>query len=125
MKKYLTRRGDGTFTEMTADELMQDFEIGPEDAADRGKISPLPKDDLDHWQDIITNPNKFISVEPRKEVPLTHDIGTLRLMGDQGNSGVGISIGRVQGIQVHERALCADSIALGHIDSTHRFREFF
>ena len=43
----------------------------------------------------------------------------------QGNSGVGISIGRVQGIQVHERALCADSIALGHIDSTHRFREFF
>ncbi|MDP7355453.1 MAG: hypothetical protein QGE94_10325, partial [Desulfobacterales bacterium] len=82
MKKYLTRRGDGTFTEMTADELMQDFEIGPEDAADRGKISPLPKDDLDHWQDIITNPNKFISVEPRKEVPLTHDIGTLRLMRD-------------------------------------------
>ena len=27
-----------------------------------------------------------------------HDIGTLRLMGDQGNSGVGIPLSRVQGI---------------------------
>ncbi len=33
MKKYLTRRGDGAFIEMTADELMRDFEIGTEDAA--------------------------------------------------------------------------------------------
>ncbi len=116
MKKYLTRRGDGAFIEMTADELMRDFEIGTEDAADRGKISPLAKDDLNRLKDIFTNPNKFVSVEPGNEVPLTHDIGTLRLMGDQGNSGVGIPIGRVQGIQVHERALCADSMELGHID---------
>lgn len=116
MKKYLTRRGDGAFIEMTADELMRDFEIGTGDAAERGKISPLSQDDLDRLKDIFTNPDKFVSVEPGNEVPLTHDIGTLRLMGDQGNSGVGIPIGRVQGIQVHERALCADSMELGHID---------
>ncbi len=116
MKKYLTRRGDGAIIEMSSDELREDFEQGTQDAADRGKIAPLPKDDLGCLHDIFTNPNKFVSVEPGNEVPLTHDIGTLRLMGDQGNSGVGIPISRVQGIQVHERALCADTMELGHID---------
>jgi dimethylamine---corrinoid protein Co-methyltransferase len=116
MAKYLTRRGDGARIEMTADELKQDFEAGTADAADRGKIDPLPSEDLDRLMDIFTDPNRFVSVEPGNEVPLTHDIGTLRLMGDQGNSGVGIPLGRVQGIQVHERAFCSDTMELGHID---------
>jgi dimethylamine--corrinoid protein Co-methyltransferase len=116
MKKYLTRRGDGALIEMTADEMKQQFELGTEDAADRGKIPPLSKDDLEQLLDIYTDPNRIVSVEPGNEVVLTHDIGTLRLMGDQGNSGVGIPIGRVQGIQVHERAFCADTMELGHID---------
>lgn len=116
MKKYLTRRGDGQRIEMTADELIRDFELGTQDAAERGKIRPLPKDDLDRLLDIFTNPNKFVSVEPGNEVVLTHDIGTLRLMGDQGNSGVGIPLSRLQGIQVHERAFAVDTMELGHID---------
>lgn len=116
MKKYLTRMGDGQRVEMTKDELMKDFEAGTQDAAKRGKIQPLSSDDLDQLMDIFTNPNRIVSVEPGNEVPLTHDIGTLRLMGDQGNSGVGIPLSRVQGIQVHERAFAADTMELGHID---------
>jgi dimethylamine--corrinoid protein Co-methyltransferase len=116
MKKYLSRRGDGALIEMTADELKQEFELGTEDAADRGKIPPLSKDDLEQLLSIYTDPNRIVSVEPGNEVVLTHDIGTLRLMGDQGNSGVGIPLSRVQGIQVHERAFCSDTMELGHID---------
>jgi dimethylamine--corrinoid protein Co-methyltransferase len=116
MAKYLSRRGDGALVEMTADELNKDFEAGTQDAADRGKIDPLSEDDLKQLFDIFTDPSRFVSVESGNEVPLTHDIGTLRLMGDQGNSGVGIPLGRVQGIQVHERAFCSDTMELGHID---------
>jgi len=116
MKKYLTRMGDGERIEMTADEMRRDMELGTQDAANRGKIAPLNQDDLDYLMDIFTNTNKIVSVEPGNEVPLTHDIGTLRLMGDQGNSGVGIPLSRVQGIQVHERAFASDTMELGHID---------
>jgi dimethylamine--corrinoid protein Co-methyltransferase len=116
MSKYLTRRGDGQRIEMSAEELKRDFELGTEDAADKGKIAPLAKEELDRLLDIYTNPDKIVSVEPGNEVPLTHDIGTLRVMGDQGNSGVGIPLSRVQGIQVHERAFAADTMELGHID---------
>ena len=50
MAKHLTRRGDGALIEMTADELIRDFEEGTEDAADRGKIAPLSKDDLEKFE---------------------------------------------------------------------------
>lgn len=116
MAKNLTRRGDGALIEMSPEEIMSDLEAGTADAADRGKIPPLSKEELEKLRDIFCDPAKFVSVEPGKEVPLTHDIGTLRVMGDQGNSGVGIPLSRVQGIQVHERALCADTMELGHID---------
>jgi dimethylamine--corrinoid protein Co-methyltransferase len=97
MAKYLTRRGDGALIEMTSEEIMSDLEAGTADAADKGKIAPLSKDDLDMLLDIFTNPTRFVSVEPGNEVVVTHDIGTLRVMGDQGNSGVGIPLSRVQG----------------------------
>lgn len=115
-KKYLTRMGDGQRIEMTGDELMRDFELGTQDAAARGKIKPLSKEEMEQLLDIFTNPCRIVAVEPGNEVPLTHDIGTLRLMGDQANSGVGIPISRLQGIQVHERAFAADTMELGHID---------
>jgi len=120
MKKYLTRMGDGQRVEMTADELRADFELGTQDAARRGKIAPLNQEDLDRLMDIFTNPNKIVSVEAGNEVPLTHDIGSLRLMGDQCNSGVGIPLSRIQGIQVHERAFAADTFELGHIDYSYK-----
>jgi dimethylamine--corrinoid protein Co-methyltransferase len=71
---------------------------------------------LERLLDIFADPSRFVSVAPGEEVVLTHDIGTLRVMGDQGNSGVGVPLSRVQGIQVHERAFCSDTMELGHID---------
>ena len=120
MRKYLTRMGDGERIEMTAEEMMRDFELGTQDAARRGKIAPLTNDNLLYLLDIFTDTNKIVSVEPGNEVPLTHDIGSLRLMGDQCNSGVGIPLSRLQGIQVHERAFAADTFELGHIDYSYK-----
>lgn len=120
MAKYWTRRGDGQRIEMTAEELMEDIRAGSADAADKGKIPPLSEEDMERLLEIFTNPQKIVSVEPGNEVPMTHDIGTLRLMGDQGNSGVGIPMSRVTGIQVHERAFGSDTMELGHIDYSYK-----
>lgn len=116
MTKYITRMGDGQRVEMTADELKRDIELGTQDAAKKGKIDPLTQDDINYLLEIFTCTNKIVSVEPGNEVVLTHDIGSLRLMGDQCNSGVGIPLSRIQGIGVHERAFAADTFELGHID---------
>jgi dimethylamine--corrinoid protein Co-methyltransferase len=45
---------------------------------------------------------------------------TLRLTVDQGTSGVGIPLGRVQANIVHERAFANDSIHMGHIDGSYK-----
>lgn len=116
MQKYLTRMGDGERIQMTRDELVRDLQLGTQEAAERGKIPPLTQEDLDRLLEIFLNPNKVVSVEPGNEVPMTHDIGSLRIMGDQANSGVGVPISRIQGIQIHERAFGADTMELGHID---------
>ena len=120
MAKYLTRRGDGQRIEMSAEELMEDFRAGSADAADRGKIPTLTEEDFERLLGIFTDRNRIVSVEPGNEVPMTHDIGTLRLMGDQGNSGVGIPMSRVTGIQTHERAFASDTMELGHIDYSYK-----
>lgn len=118
--KYITRMGDGQRVEMTVDEFKKDFELGTQDAARRGKIAPLTESDLEQLLEIFTDTNKIVSVEHGNEVVLTHDISSLRLMGDQCNSGVGIPISRLQGIQVHERAFAADTFELGHIDYSYK-----
>jgi dimethylamine---corrinoid protein Co-methyltransferase len=116
MAKYPTRMGDGHLEDMTVDELREDFVAGSEHAADRGKIPPLTEEDYDRLLELFTSQARVVGVDQGNEVVLTHDIGTLRLDGDQGNSGVGIPLSRLQGIQVHERAFAADAMELGHVD---------
>jgi dimethylamine---corrinoid protein Co-methyltransferase len=116
MAKYPTRMGDGHLEDMTVDELREDFVAGSEHAADRGKIPPLTEEDYDRLLELFTSQARVVGVDQGNEVVLTHDIGTLRLDGDQGNSGVGIPLSRLQGIQVHERAFAADTMELGHVD---------
>lgn len=116
MAKYPTRMGDGHLEEMTADELMRDFVAGSEDAADRGRIPALNQEEYEKLLGLFTNPARVVGVAQGNEVVLTHDIGTLRLDGDQGNSGVGIPLSRMQGVQVHERAFACDTMELGHVD---------
>ena len=44
MGKTRTRLGDGSFIELTEQELMEDLESGSADAADRAKVPTLTSD---------------------------------------------------------------------------------
>ncbi|HAP31567.1 MAG TPA: [dimethylamine--corrinoid protein] Co-methyltransferase, partial [Firmicutes bacterium] len=116
MKEILTRMGDGERVNMSVSQVKEDLQAGTTDAADRGKIPELTAAELGQLLEIFQDQNRIVGVSPGEEVVLTHDIGTLRLMGDQANSGVGIPLSRMQGILVHERAFAADTMELGHID---------
>ena len=114
--EYKLRRGDGKRIVMTRAQILEDLRAGTADAAELGSISQLTEDELERLADILTAPGRMVGVEEGMEVPVTHDIGTIRLDGDQGNSGVGIPASRLVGMMFHERALGADTMELGHID---------
>ncbi|APH38184.1 [dimethylamine--corrinoid protein] Co-methyltransferase [Methanohalophilus halophilus] len=114
--EYFLRMGDGERISMTKEQIIADLQEGSADAADLGNIPELSGDQIDKLADIIMNPNRLVSVEPGMEIPVTHDIGTLRIDGDQGNSGVGIPSSRLTGCMMHERGFGADTMELGHID---------
>ena len=114
--EYYCRLGDGHLIKMTKEEMKNSIEAGTNDAAERGEIPALSDDEQEFLLDILCNPNKNVSVEPGNEIVVTHDIGTIRIDGDQGNSGVGIPVSRLAGILIHERAFGTDTMELGHID---------
>lgn len=116
MTQYALRMGDGKRVFLTKEQIRADLEAGTADAADLGTIPVLSGNELDKLAEIIMMPARMVGVESGKEVPVTHDIGTIRLDGDQGNSGVGIPTSRLAGCMVHERAFGADTMELGHID---------
>ena len=91
MATILTRYGDGTPLTMSEKELMQDLEAGTRDAAERGNIPALSKEDLDHLFEIFSLPYRFVSVEPGNEVVLTYDAGTLKIRR------VGVNVDRIHG----------------------------
>lgn len=111
MEKYLTRYGDNFAAFMSGDEIKADIESGVLDAVKRGKIPPLTKDETDHLYDIITSPQKIVSVEPGKEVVVSFDAGTLKLTVRNG-----IPMDRLQAVLTQERALASDSTELNHVD---------
>jgi dimethylamine--corrinoid protein Co-methyltransferase len=110
MGKIFTRFGDGTPTELSEDELMEDLRTGSEDAADRGEIPILSDDELDHLRDIFKMPGKMVSVEQGKEVVLTYDAGTLKIRR------VGVNVDRIQALQIYEKIMGADTMELNHVD---------
>jgi dimethylamine--corrinoid protein Co-methyltransferase len=117
MTKTLQRKGDGRVIEMTEDEIRKDVEEGTNDAADRGEIPPLTRDEIEHVVDIYTRPERIVSVEPGSEVVLSHDEGTVKInAGVCGGAGLGIDCGRMVASELYERALGADIIEYGHID---------
>ncbi|MEG2658367.1 MAG: hypothetical protein RSA04_03440, partial [Clostridiales bacterium] len=115
MSKFLTRYGDNYLAEMTGDEIRADIEDGTKDAADRANIPPMTQDEMDYLYEIITCPQKIVSVEPGKEVVVSFDAGTLKL-------GVrnGIPLDRLQSILTQERALCSDSMEMCHVDYSYK-----
>jgi len=114
MKKILTRYGDGTAVELSESELMQDLEEGTEDAADRGNIQPLSKEELQHLYDIFSAPYSFVSVEPGNEVIMSYDAGTLKIRR------VGVNVDRIQALQIYEKIMGADTMELAHVDYSYK-----
>ncbi len=53
MGKIRTRYGDGSPVELSEGEVMQDLEEGTQDAAQRGNIPVLSKEELQHLFDIF------------------------------------------------------------------------
>lgn len=118
--EYALRMGDGSRTYLTKDQIKEEVLQGGGNAVDYGGVPELSGNEIDKLIEILTLPGKTVSVEYGKEVPVTHDIGTLRIDGDQGNSGVGIPSSRLVGIMMHERAFGADTMELGHIDYSYK-----
>jgi dimethylamine--corrinoid protein Co-methyltransferase len=108
--------GDGKRVLMTKVQIMNDLQAGMADAADMGGVPDLSSGELEMIFDIIADRNRVVGVEPGNEVVLTYDIGQLDFTGDNGNSGNGIDIGRLESALLHERALAADTFELAHAD---------
>ena len=110
MEKIYTRMGDGSVVELSESELRRDLEEGSRHAAERAKISPLSRDELAYLFDIYSAPYRFVSVERGNEVVLSYDAATLKIRR------VGISIHRIQSLQIYEKILGADTAELDHVD---------
>ena len=113
---FYTRMGDGKRVEMTKEEIIADIQAGSADAADMGEIPILTDDEMESILEIISDRNRIVGVEPGHEVVLTYDIGQLDFTGDNGNSGNGVDMGRLEAALLHERALGADTFELAHAD---------
>lgn len=117
---YILRMGDGSRCYLTKEQIINDLHAGAGNAVDYGSVPELSGDDFDKLVEILTMPGKAVSVEIGREIPVTHDISTIRIDGDQGNSGVGIPSSRLVGMMLHERAFGADTMELGHIDYSYK-----
>ena len=106
MGKIFTRYGDGTPVEMSAKELMQDLEDGTSDAAERGNIPALSKEELQYLLDLFSSPFNFVGVERGNEVILSYDAGTLKIRR------VGVNVDRIQALQIYEKLFGADTMEM-------------
>lgn len=113
---FYTRMGDGKRVEMTKEAIMADIQAGSADAADMAGVPALTSDEMEKLFEIIADKNRIVGVEPGHEVVLTYDIGQLDFTGDNGNSGNGVDMGRLEAALLHERALGADTFELAHAD---------
>ena len=116
MTEYYTRMGDGKRVLMTKEAILDDLHNGTADAADMASVPMLSADELEHIADIIISQDRVVGVEPGHEVVLSYDIGQLDFTGDNGNSGNGVDMGRLEAALLHERALGADTFELAHSD---------
>jgi len=111
MNKHFTRMGDGTIVYMTEEEIRADIYAGVSDAAMRGKIPPLSKEEMEHLYQIITMPGIIVGVDYGKQVVSTTDQGA-DTMGTE--SAVGLD--RAIQVQILERCIGSDSTDIGFTD---------
>jgi dimethylamine---corrinoid protein Co-methyltransferase len=110
MGKIMTRLGSGFPIEISESQLMEDLSGGTEDAADRGKIAPLSKEELDYLFGLFICPDRFVSVTSGNEIILSYDGGPLKMIR------AAVDVHRIQSLQIYEKLLGADTLELGHID---------
>lgn len=110
-KKYLTRMGDASQCEMTADEIISDIKDATADAAKKGKVDPLTKGEMDFIADVIMAPDTMVSVAPGKSVVSTTDIGCYKML-----YAAGVPMDRCDEALVRERGFCGDSTDFGYED---------
>lgn len=115
MGEFFTRMGDGSGIYMSAEDIRWDLEEGTRDAADRGKIPELTKEELDHLFEIITMPGNVVGVERGNEVVTTSDSGGCKI-----TYHANIAIDRSTAVLIHEKVLGADSLDIGHIDYSYK-----
>ena len=116
MTQFYTRMGDGKRVQMTKEQILNDIRAGMADAADMGGVPDLTANDIEAMFELISNKNRIVGVEPGNEVVVSYDIGQLDFTGDNGNSGNGVDVGRLESALLHERALAADTFELAHAD---------
>lgn len=114
-KKYFTRMGDGEATWMSMEEIREDVIAGMNDAVDKGKSEPMSEEDIERLVEILTMPNKTVSVEQGNEAITAFDAGTLKIPIRSG-----VPVDRNAAILVHERVLCSDSMELCNTDYSYK-----
>jgi dimethylamine--corrinoid protein Co-methyltransferase len=110
MGKIFTRYGDGTPVELDESDVMRDLEDGTRDAAERGNIPELSREELQHLLDIFNSPHRFIGVESGKEVVLSYDGTPIKMSRAQ------VNVDRLQCLQIYEKLMGADTLEMGAID---------
>ena len=115
MSEFFTRLGDGAAVMMSEEDIRYDVEDGTADAADRGEIPELSKEEIDYLVDILTMPMKNVSVERGQEGIMTFDAGTLKLP-----VRAGIPVDRLATLMMHERVLCSDTMELCTTDYSYK-----
>ncbi len=113
--KIFTRMGDGSGIYMSPEDIQYDLQKGTRDAAERGKIPELTREELDYLFEIIASPVNVTGVIRGKEVVTSSDSGAFKITYQ-----AGISMDRATAIQVHEKVLAADSLDLGNIDYSYK-----
>jgi len=115
MEKFFTRMGDGEGVWMSKEEIKNDILAGMEDAVVKGKSQPMGQDEIEHLVDILTMPQKNVSVERGNEGVVTFDAGTLKLP-----VRCAIPVDRSTALLIHERVLCSDTMELCNTDYSYK-----
>ena len=114
--EYVTRMGDGRTVFMTKEQIYEDIMAGMADGVDAAGVPDLTQDDIDQIQDIICDKNRVVSVERGKEVILTEDGGPHKFILDSGSCCNGVEMGRIDTMEVIERAIGFDTFELTTTD---------
>jgi Dimethylamine methyltransferase (Dimeth_PyL). len=107
--------GDGEGVWMSKEQIREEVLAGMEDAVTKGKSKPMSSGDIDYLVEILTMPEKNVSVERGYEGITTYDAGTLKMAVRSG-----IPIDSSTALLIHERVLCSDTMEICNTDYSYK-----